>query len=91
VHNPHRWQYSPDDSGHDRERALFGEDVFGWLADTQPEEFAKVLKRDTQTERAQVLDRLVEALETPLESGGGTLNVLRNGFAQVSARLDIAL
>ncbi|MCH9736509.1 MAG: hypothetical protein K0U78_18470 [Actinomycetia bacterium] len=37
------WRYSPNDHGYDRERALFGEDVLGWLGDTQPEQLAKVL------------------------------------------------
>jgi type I restriction enzyme R subunit len=83
------WLYSPTDAGYDRERALFPEDVFGWLSDTQPDELAKVLKRDTPTERAQVLDRLVKVLDTPLESGGGTLNVLRKGFSHISARFDM--
>lgn len=83
----HGWFYSPNDEGYDRERALFPDDIFGWLGDTQPGELAKVLKRDTPAERAQVLDRLVKVLETPLESGGGTLNVLRKGFSHISARL----
>ncbi len=85
----HGWLYSPNDDGYDRERALFPEDIFGWLADTQPDELAKVLKRDTPAERAQVLDRLVKVLDTPLESGGGTLNVLRKGFSHISARFDL--
>lgn len=80
------WLYSHDDAGYDRERALFPEDVFGWLADTQAAELAKVLKNDTAAERAQLLDRLVKVLDTPLESGGGSLNVLRKGFAHVAAR-----
>ena len=85
----HGWLYSPTDAGYDWERALFPDDVFGWLSDTQPDELAKVLKRDTPTERAQLLDRLVKVLDTPLESGGGTLNVLRKGFSHISARFDM--
>ena len=38
------WLYSPNDAGYDRERALFPEDVLGWLADTQPEQLEKVVK-----------------------------------------------
>ena len=83
------WLYSPNDDGYDHERALFPEDIFGWLADTQPDELTKVLKRDTPVERGQVLDRLVKVLETPLESGGGTLNVLRKGFSHIAARFDL--
>ena len=40
----HGWLYSIDDTGYDRERALFPDDVFGWLEDTQPKELAKVVK-----------------------------------------------
>jgi type I restriction enzyme R subunit len=40
----HGWLYSPTDAGYDRELALFPEDVFGWLADTQPEQLAKRVK-----------------------------------------------
>jgi type I restriction enzyme R subunit len=83
------WLYSPDDTGYDRERALFPNDVFGWLADTQPDDLAKVLKQDSAAERSQVLDRLVKVLDAPLESGGGTLNVLRKGFSHISARFDM--
>ena len=85
----HGWLYSPNDQGYDRERALFPEDVFGWLEDTQPNELAKVVKKGTSAERAQLLDRLVKVLDTPLEVGGGTLNVLRKGFSHISARLDM--
>jgi type I restriction enzyme R subunit len=86
----HGWLYSPDDAGYDRERALFPEDVLGWLSDTQPAELAKVVKNDTDAERAQLLDRLVKVLDTPLESGGGTLNALRRGFSHISARFAMA-
>ena len=84
------WLYSPNDDGYDRERALFPEDVFGWLADTQPDELAKVTKTGSQAERNQLLDRLVKVLDAPLESGGGTLNVLRKGFSHIAARFDMA-
>lgn len=85
----HGWLYSPTDAGYDRERALFPEDIFGWLADTQPDELAKVLKHDSPSERAQILDRLGKVLDTALESGGGTLNVLRRGFGHISARFQM--
>lgn len=86
----HGWLYSPTDDGYDRERALFPEDIFGWLEDTQATELVKVVKSGSATERSQVLDRLVKVLETPLEAGGGTLNVLRKGFSHISARFDLA-
>ncbi len=86
------WLYSANDSGYDRERALFPEDFFGWLSDTQPDELAKVVKVGTASEakqRGQLLDRLVKVLETPMENGGGTLNVLRNGFSHTSAKFQV--
>src|SRR3954447_14600908 len=84
----HGWLYSQNDTGYDRERALFPEDLFAWLEVTQPDQLAKVVKPgagDTEKQKDQLLDRLVKVLDTPMESGGGTLNVLRNGFAHVGA------
>lgn len=86
----HGWLYSRNDNGYDRERAMFPEDVLGWLADTQPKELAKVLTGNNEVQRQQLLDRLVKVLDTPLTAGGGTLNVLRKGFQHVSARLSMA-
>ncbi|MEV0158304.1 type I restriction endonuclease [Micromonospora sp. NPDC050686] len=86
------WLYSENSQGYDKERALFPEDVFGWLGETQPEELAKVLKvgsRDEAKQRAQLLDRIVKVLDTPMDAGGGTLAVLRTGFKHVSARFDM--
>lgn len=88
----HGWLYSVNDDRYDRERALFPEDVFGWLADTQPDVLASVVKpgaKDEVRQRTQLLDRLVKCLEIPMESGGGTLNLLRNGFKHVSAKFQM--
>jgi type I restriction enzyme R subunit len=88
----HGWLYSPDDRGYDRERALFPEDIIGWLAETQPDELGKVLESGSAKEsqqRDQLLDRLVKTLDTPMEAGGGTLNVLRRGFKHVSAKFEM--
>ena len=85
----HGWRYSPDDTGYDRERALFPEDIFDWLADTQPEQLEKVVKANEPSavkQRDQLLDRVVKVLDTPLENGGGTLNLLRKGFSHLSAK-----
>jgi len=85
----HGWLYSPTDAGYDRERALFPEDVLGWLADTQPEQLAKVVKPgagDVAKQQSQLLDRIVKVLDTPLENGGGTLNLLRKGFSHLSGK-----
>ena len=76
----HGWLYSENDTGYDKTRALFPEDVLGWLTDTQPAELAKVGNRD------QLLDRIAKQLDAPLESGGGTLNMLRGTVKHVSSR-----
>jgi type I restriction enzyme R subunit len=84
----HGWLYSVSDEGYDRARALFPEDVIGWLEDTQPDELAKVVKpgpHETK-QKDQLLDRLVKVLDGPLSSGGGTLNALRGGFRSAPAR-----
>lgn len=88
------WLYSATDEGFDRERGLFPQDVLGWLADTQPDELAKVLKFEMdevarKKATAALLDRLVKVLDTPLDQGGGTLNVLRSGFKHTPAKFDM--
>ena len=40
----HGWLYSANDTGYDRERALFPEDLFAWLEETQPAAYEKALK-----------------------------------------------
>src|SRR3954464_16088925 len=78
------WLYSPTDAGYDRELALFPEDVFEWLTDTQPEQLAKRVKPDLTGEalaksRAGVLATLVKALAADPKANGGTLSMLRRG------------
>lgn len=87
----HGWYYSPTDAGYDRQRALFPDDVLGWLADTQPDQLAKVVKAggDTAKQQAQLLDRIVKVLDTPMNNGGGTLNLLRKGFSHLSAKFSM--
>jgi type I restriction enzyme R subunit len=85
----HGWLYSRNDAGYDRERALYPDDVTVWLTETQPAEYAKVVKvggPQAEQQKRLVLDRLVKVLETPLANGGGTLNVLRSGFQSAPAR-----
>ncbi|WP_394937734.1 type I restriction endonuclease subunit R [Psychromicrobium sp. YIM B11713] len=84
------WLYSKNDAGYDKERALFSEDMIGWWRDTQPDALSKVLPADAAIDGSQagvLLDRVVKQLETPVESGGGTLNVLRGEIKHVNARL----
>lgn len=87
----HGWLYSPDDTGYDRDLALFTDDVFGWLEESQPSEWAKLVRPDGSDEqrakaKARILKALAGRLDLPMASGGGTLNVLRKGFQEVSAR-----
>ena len=87
----HGWLYEEKFTGYDQERALIPEDVFAWLQATQPEQWARVVPEDAseaKVDRAKrtLLDRLVNALEQPLEHGGGLLAVLRGGFKETSAK-----
>src|SRR5690606_16072359 len=84
------WLYSPTAAGYDKQRALFPDDVYAWLQQTQPEEWAKVVKptasaAEQEKAKTQLLDRLVATLDLPLDAGGGTLNVLRGGFKKTPA------
>lgn len=85
----HGWLYSANDDGYDRERALFPEDLSAWLEKTQPVVYEKALK--TAGSQAKFLDVLTAALDKPLEHGGGTLNILRNGVQYIGGgRLKMA-
>jgi len=64
---------------YDQGRALFPEDVLGWLEDSQPQAMAKLRAMNGAGTRDVVLDRLVKQLEN--KADGGTVNVLRYGFA----------
>jgi type I restriction enzyme R subunit len=85
----HGWLYSANDTGYDRERALFPEDLFAWLEQTQKQKYEKALRAAGSQEK--FLDVLVAALDKPLEHGGGTLNILRNGVQYIGGgRLKLA-
>lgn len=80
----HGWEYSATDDGYDVERAIWPADVHLWLSETQPDEYAKVVRVGTGAEAADreaLLGSLVSRLDTPMSSGGGTLNVLRRKFS----------
>ena len=90
----HGWLYSPTDVGYDRELALFPEDVFGWLSDTQPDQLAKRVKPELTEEalakaQAGVLTTLVKALGADPKVNGGTLSVLRRGFKDLNAQFQM--
>ena len=74
----HGWLYSPNDDDYDRERALFPNDVFEWLADTQPDELAKVVTADASNEAQQ----RGQVLEAP--------QVFRRSYAGCGSRLRVA-
>ncbi|MFI3892655.1 type I restriction endonuclease [Kocuria rhizophila] len=87
----HGWLHSPSSEGYDKERAIFPEDVLGWLEDTDPENFAKVVPpHGDDAARAKgerrILDRIASQLSQPERDGGGVLNVLRKGFLVPGAR-----
>ena len=85
----HGWLYSANDTGYDRERALFPDDLFAWLQETQQAAYEKSLK--AAGSEAKFLDVLTAALDKPLEHGGGTLNILRNGVQYIGGgRLKMA-
>lgn len=90
----HGWLYSPNDFGYERDLALFPEDVFGWLEDTQPEQLAKRVNPELTGEarekaRAGVLATLVKALGADPKVNGGTLSVLRRGFKDLNAQFSM--
>lgn len=87
------WWYTTDAErvGYDKKCALFVPDVLAWLQETQPDQWAKVVKptmspAEQAKAQQQLLDRLVAVLNKPLDQGGGTLNVLRKGFDKTPAK-----
>lgn len=86
------WLYSKNDRDggeYDQERALFPADLFAWLEETQRPAYEKALK--AAGSQAKFLDVLTAALDRPLEHGGGTLNILRNGVQYIGGgRLKMA-
>lgn len=88
------WYYSPTDAGYDRERAMFSEDLFAFLEETQPDDLAKVVKpgwpeMQKARGRARVLDRVVRVLGTDPMNSGGTLNALKRPVAVTPASLTL--
>ncbi|WP_018773951.1 type I restriction endonuclease subunit R [Arthrobacter sp. 131MFCol6.1] len=91
------WIYEPDRKAgelYDATRALVPEDVFAWLADTQTEQLAKVLKptdspAEHEVAKRLLLDRLCKVLDTPAAKESGMLSVLRTGFKDVAAKFEM--
>jgi type I restriction enzyme R subunit len=65
-------------SGYDVARALYPEDVLDWLNDTHPQQMGALRKMHGESTRVVLFDRLDAQFQNKL---GGTINVLRNGFA----------
>lgn len=91
----HGWLYSPTDAGYDPELALFPEDVFGWLSETQPEQLEKVVRpngsgAEREQDQHRLLRRLRQVLDLDPATNGGVLHVLRSGFKERSASLQMA-
>ncbi|SLM95225.1 type I restriction endonuclease subunit R [Brachybacterium nesterenkovii] len=85
------WLRSHNSAGYDKEHALFPEDLLGWLAETQPKEYEKIVAPGLTGEarskaEARILDRVVKVLASDEAHGGGTLGVLRKGFDMVGLR-----
>ena len=60
------WLYSATDEGYDRALALFPEDVLGWIEDTQPSEYAKVVRPgDSEPEVNDLLTEAIAATVAP--------------------------
>lgn len=64
--------------GYDTARALFPEDVVGWLQASQPEAWDKLQRLNGASTEAAMLDRLIKTLGS---KDGGTVKVLRDGFS----------
>jgi type I restriction enzyme R subunit len=76
----HGWLYSSDDAGYDVERAIFPEDLLGWIQDTQPDSWARLKSFHNGKTESVALDRLVKVMETE-----SSLHALRNGFKAAGA------
>ena len=82
----HEWSYSENDQGYDRERALFPEDVLGWIPESQPQAWKALTKTHGATAGDVLLNRLRESLNQR-----GTLDVLRHGFEMLGQRNELLM
>ena len=93
IHNEHQfemdvcdylasqgWLYSKDDKGYDAERALYPEDLLGFIQDTQPKSWERLKSFHNGASQNTLLDRLVKVQDTE-----GTLHALRKGFKATGA------
>ena len=76
----HGWLYSKDDKGYDVERAIYPDDLLGWIQDTQPEAWQRLKSFHNGKTETVALDRLVKVIETD-----GVLKTIRSGFKATGA------
>src|SRR5690625_1699836 len=87
----HGWLSSKGNEGYDKERALFVPDLLGWLEETDPENYHRIVPKDGPEAavikgQKRILDRVAKQLGVEEKHGGGTLNVLRHGVDVVGRR-----
>lgn len=80
----HGWLTSQGNEGYDKARALFVPDLLGWLEETDPDNYHRIVPKDVPEAAVakgqnRILDRVAKKLAAEEKHGGGTLNVLRNG------------
>lgn len=79
----HGWLQG-DAAKYDLELALYPEDVFAWVQETQPKTWEKLKAAKNGGTEAALLARLAQVLDTD-----GSLSVLRHGFKDVSTKFDM--
>lgn len=79
----HGWLIG-DSARYDRELALYPEDVFVWINETQPEKLAGIPGLDDPETRNSILKRMVKVMDH-----NGSLSVLRHGFKDISRQFDM--
>jgi type I restriction enzyme R subunit len=82
----HGWRYSHDDTGYDRARALFPEDVLAWVQATEPKAWEAIEKNHGTNAADTLLIRLRDSLNQR-----GTLDVLRHGIEMLGLRGKLSL
>jgi type I restriction enzyme R subunit len=88
------WIYEPHRKAGGSDTAALVRRIFAWLADTQPEQLAKVLKptdspAEHETAKRLLLDRLCKVLDKPAAKEAGMLSVLRTGFKDVATKFEM--
>ncbi len=79
----HGW-LEGDASEYDRELALYPSDLIGWIQDTQPKEWEKVINWHEINAEQALCDRLAKLMDDQ-----GSLSLLRHGFKDKNARFQL--